>query len=120
MPLVGVHSVSPRSYKAPLEAAASTKTRDPIAAVTRTSDDFGRKVYCVLGIPIDAIDMTAALHAIEAAARGREPFLLSTANLNWVVTSRSDPEFRESLLDSELCTADGMPIVWIARLLGLP
>jgi N-acetylglucosaminyldiphosphoundecaprenol N-acetyl-beta-D-mannosaminyltransferase len=120
MPFVGVHPVSPRSYRAPLEATASTKTRDPNAAVTRTSDDFGRRVYCVLGIPVDAIDMTAALHAIEAAAGGREPFLLSTANLNWVVTSRSDPEFRESLLDSELCTADGMPIVWIARLLGLP
>ena len=64
--------------------------------------------------------MTAALRTVKAAARGREPFLLSTANLNFLVTSRSDSEFRESLLDSDLCTADGMPIVWIARLLGLP
>ena len=64
--------------------------------------------------------MTAALRTVKAAARGSEPFLLSTANLNFLVTSRSDSEFRESLLDSDLCTADGMPIVWIARLLGLP
>jgi N-acetylglucosaminyldiphosphoundecaprenol N-acetyl-beta-D-mannosaminyltransferase len=120
MPLVGVNSVSRRSHKAPLEADASAATRDPTAATTRTSDDLSRKVYCVLGMPIDAIDMTAALHAVKAAARGKEPFLLSTANLNFLVTSRSDSQFRESLLDSDLCTADGMPIVWISRLLGLP
>src|SRR5207248_586315 len=29
-------------------------------------------------------------------------------------------EFRESLLMSDLCPADGMPLVWIARLLGIP
>jgi N-acetylglucosaminyldiphosphoundecaprenol N-acetyl-beta-D-mannosaminyltransferase len=36
------------------------------------------------------------------------------------VSSLSDAEFRESLLDSDLCPPDGAPIVWIARLLGLP
>ena len=118
MSLLDVNSVSRRSHKA-LKAVASA-TCDLTAATTRTSDDFSRKVYCVLGIPIDAIDMTAALRTVKAAARGSEPFLLSTANLNFLVTSRSDSEFRESLLDSDLCTADGMPIVWIARLLGLP
>ena len=118
MSLLDVNSVSRRSDKA-LKAVASA-TCDLTAATTRTSDDFSRKVYCVLGIPIDAIDMSAALRTVKAAARGSEPFLLSTANLNFLVTSRSDSEFRESLLDSDLCTADGMPIVWIARLLGLP
>ena len=118
MSLLDVNSVPRRSDKA-LKAVASA-TCDLTAATTRTSDDFSRKVYCVLGIPIDAIDMTAALRTVKAAARGSEPFLLSTANLNFLVTSRSDSEFRESLLDSDLCTADGMPIVWIARLLGLP
>jgi N-acetylglucosaminyldiphosphoundecaprenol N-acetyl-beta-D-mannosaminyltransferase len=33
---------------------------------------------------------------------------------------QSDPEFREALLQSDLCPADGMPIVWIARLIGVP
>ena len=35
-------------------------------------------------------------------------------------TRQNDPEFRESLLLSDLCPADGMPIVWIARLTGIP
>ena len=83
-------------------------------------DDLTREVYGVLGIPVDAIDMAAVLRRIETAAANATPFLISTANLNFLVTSRSDEEFRASLLLSDLCTADGMPIVWIARLLGIP
>ena len=83
-------------------------------------DDLSREVYCVLGMPVDAIDMAAALRRIEAAAAGTQPFWISTPNLNFLANSLSDPDFRESLLLSDLCTADGMPILWIARLLGIP
>jgi N-acetylglucosaminyldiphosphoundecaprenol N-acetyl-beta-D-mannosaminyltransferase len=84
------------------------------------ADDLSREVYGILGIPVDVIDMSAALHKIEVAAASGTPFLLSTPNLNFLVTSRLDSEFRESLLISDLCPADGMPIVWLARLLGVP
>jgi N-acetylglucosaminyldiphosphoundecaprenol N-acetyl-beta-D-mannosaminyltransferase len=64
--------------------------------------------------------MATVLRRIEAAADRKTPFLISTPNLNFLVNSRSGAEFRESLLDSDLCPADGMPIVWIARLIGVP
>jgi N-acetylglucosaminyldiphosphoundecaprenol N-acetyl-beta-D-mannosaminyltransferase len=84
------------------------------------SDDLEREVYCVCGMPIDAIEMPAVLHRIaQAAAEGRR-YLISTPNLNYLVNSQADAEFRESLLLSDLCPADGIPIVWISRLLGLP
>jgi N-acetylglucosaminyldiphosphoundecaprenol N-acetyl-beta-D-mannosaminyltransferase len=83
-------------------------------------DDLSREVYCVLGIPVDAVDMFEILRKIDAASAGPAPFLLSTPNLNFLVTSRTDPEFRESLLLSDVCAADGMPIVWICRLTGVP
>ena len=79
-----------------------------------------REVYGILGVPIDALDMRAVLGQIETAVIGTAPFLFSTANLNFLVTSRSDPQFRELLLVSDLCTADGTPIVLMARLLGAP
>ena len=85
-----------------------------------TTSDLERNVYCVLGLPIDALDMPSILRRIDAAAASRTPFLISTPNLNFLVNSRSDPEFRESVLDSDLCPADGMPVVWIARLIGVP
>jgi N-acetylglucosaminyldiphosphoundecaprenol N-acetyl-beta-D-mannosaminyltransferase len=34
--------------------------------------------------------------------------------------SRFNKVFRESLLMSDLCPVDGMPLVWMARLMGLP
>ena len=84
------------------------------------ADDFAREVYCLLGMPVDAVDLSEAVGRIDAAARRGVPFLVSTPNLNFLSTSLADPEFRDSLLQSDLCTADGMPILWIARLLGVP
>jgi N-acetylglucosaminyldiphosphoundecaprenol N-acetyl-beta-D-mannosaminyltransferase len=83
-------------------------------------DDLSREVYGVLGIPIDAVDPSAVVERIGAALGQDQPFLVSTPNLNFLVTSQSDSEFRESLLRSDLCPVDGVPIVWIARLLGIP
>jgi N-acetylglucosaminyldiphosphoundecaprenol N-acetyl-beta-D-mannosaminyltransferase len=85
-----------------------------------TPDDLSRDVYCVLGIPVDAIDIPGVLRRIETAAASKAPFLISTPNLNFLVSGRSDPDFRESLLLSDLCPADGVSIVWIARLIGIP
>jgi N-acetylglucosaminyldiphosphoundecaprenol N-acetyl-beta-D-mannosaminyltransferase len=87
---------------------------------TAAPDDLSRETYCILGIPIDAIEMPAVLRTIDAAAESGKPFVLSTPNLNFLVTSQTDPEFRESVLLSDLCSPDGMPIIWIARLLGIP
>ena len=83
-------------------------------------DELSREVYCILGLPIDAIEIPAVLHKITGAAAARIPFVISTPNLNFLVTSLKDDEFRNSLLLSDLCPADGMPIVWIARLMGIP
>ena len=83
-------------------------------------DDLSRTVFCVLGIPIDAIDMSAVLRTVEQAVADHRTFLISTVNLNYLVNSRGSRQFRESLLLSDLCVADGLPIIWIARLMGLP
>lgn len=82
--------------------------------------ELRRDVHGMLGIPIDAIDMDAVLARIYTATASRTPLWMSTPNLDFLACSRSDPEFRESLLLSDLCVPDGMPIVWISRLLGIP
>jgi N-acetylglucosaminyldiphosphoundecaprenol N-acetyl-beta-D-mannosaminyltransferase len=83
-------------------------------------DDLSREVYCILGMPVDAIGMHAVLCRIQSAAAARTPFLISTPNLNFLVISQLDRDFRESLILSDLCTADGVPIIWIAWLAGIP
>jgi N-acetylglucosaminyldiphosphoundecaprenol N-acetyl-beta-D-mannosaminyltransferase len=92
----------------------------PMNAGTQSQSNLMRSVYCILGMPIDAVNMATVVRSVDQASNNRTPLLLSTPNLNFLVGSLSDPEFRESLLDSDLCPPDGAPIVWIARLLGLP
>ena len=83
-------------------------------------DDLGRNVYGVLGIPLDALDLAALVERIDRAVAARRRFFLSTPNVNFWMTSRVDQQFRESLLLSDSCTVDGTPMVWIARLIGVP
>lgn len=82
--------------------------------------DYERDVYCLMGLPIDAIDMAGAVRRIRSAALSNTRCFVSTVNLNFLVTAARDPVFRASVLHSDLSLADGMPLVWIARLLGLP
>jgi N-acetylglucosaminyldiphosphoundecaprenol N-acetyl-beta-D-mannosaminyltransferase len=83
------------------------------------SDHLDREVYCLLGVPVDAIGMPEALSFVEHAVRERKPCFLSTVNLNFLALSRRYPEFHRSLLDSDLCTADGVGVTTLARLNGV-
>jgi N-acetylglucosaminyldiphosphoundecaprenol N-acetyl-beta-D-mannosaminyltransferase len=44
---------------------------------------------------------------------------LVTPNASFLRLSRSDPEFRDAALGSDLSVIDGMPLVWLARMLGI-
>lgn len=90
------------------------------ANMASESDDLARDVYGVLGIPIDAVNLPAVVRRISQAVVHDTPFLMSTPNLNFLVSSQTNSEFRDSLLRSDLCPVDGVPIVWISRLLGIP
>jgi N-acetylglucosaminyldiphosphoundecaprenol N-acetyl-beta-D-mannosaminyltransferase len=77
-------------------------------------------VHCLLGLPIDAIDLAEAQRRVRAAAAARMPCFMSTPNVNFLIQSRSDDAFRNAVLHSDLSVADGMPLVWLARLIGIP
>ncbi len=82
--------------------------------------DFTRRVYCVLGLPFDALDTAGAVQLLLSRADNSERCFFSTPNLNFLIGSLQDPAFRDSVMRSNLSLADGMPVVWLARLLGLP
>jgi N-acetylglucosaminyldiphosphoundecaprenol N-acetyl-beta-D-mannosaminyltransferase len=102
--------------------AAQTLNQIPVHGPIseRADDDLDREVYGILGVPIDAADLETVLRKVASAAANRGIYFISTVNLNYVATSLADEGFRDSLLLSDLCPVDGMRIVWIARLLGLP
>lgn len=82
--------------------------------------DFQRQVHCILGLPFDAVSTAEAEQGVLAAIAARRRCFFSTPNLNFLVAAQSDTPFRLSVLRSDLSLADGMPIVWIARALGVP
>lgn len=83
-------------------------------------DDFARRVHCVLGVPIDEISMAGLVGHIHRAASMRKPLFISTPNLNYLMLSQRDPAFRRSLVVSDICPADGVGVLLICRLLGIP
>jgi N-acetylglucosaminyldiphosphoundecaprenol N-acetyl-beta-D-mannosaminyltransferase len=117
--VVGVHGKRSDSKQAASLAFPHAAVASP-GASSALPDDLSREVYCILGVPVDAIDMDAVLRRVESAADSRTPFFISAPNLNSLVISQLDRDFKDSLILSDVSTADGMPVIWIARLAGIP
>jgi N-acetylglucosaminyldiphosphoundecaprenol N-acetyl-beta-D-mannosaminyltransferase len=81
---------------------------------------FDRPVHCILGLPFDAVSLPEAVARVRRAVQTRAPLFISTPNLNFLITSQADAAFRQSVIQSDLSLADGMPIIWLAKLLGIP
>jgi exopolysaccharide biosynthesis WecB/TagA/CpsF family protein len=64
--------------------------------------------------------MRSAVEKVRHAAHSKTRCVIATPNLNFVISAQTDAEFRDSVIGSDLCLADGMPLVWMARLLKLP
>ncbi len=82
-------------------------------------DDFKRNVWCLLGLPFDAVNIEFASEKIRRSSVMNKQCVISTPNLNFIVTALSDSDFRDTAISSELSLLDGMPLLWIARLLDL-
>ena len=82
-----------------------------------------RKLLVILGIPIDDLTMPEALARLDDFIRvGRatgKSHQVATVNADFVVKALDDPELRGILQEADMATADGMPLVWGARLLGV-
>jgi N-acetylglucosaminyldiphosphoundecaprenol N-acetyl-beta-D-mannosaminyltransferase len=86
----------------------------------RPVPDYTRPVFDILGLPFDAVDLRAAVRLVVEAVEHRTPLFVSTPNLNFLIACQKDAAFRRSVFESDLSLADGMPVIWLARLLGIP
>lgn len=74
----------------------------------------------LLGLPIHSVTLDQAVQHIKACALANQRCFFSTPNLNFLVTAQTNEAFRRSVEQSDLSLADGMPLVWISKILGLP
>jgi N-acetylglucosaminyldiphosphoundecaprenol N-acetyl-beta-D-mannosaminyltransferase len=71
-------------------------------------------------LEVDSVTFQEALDRIEELVDRRVGGAVFTPNVDHVVKAESDPEFRLAYSRASLCLADGVPILWAARLLGSP
>lgn len=79
-----------------------------------------RETVAVLGVPVDRLTMSQALDRIEAFIAEGGFHQVATANTDFIVRARRDPELLAILRECEMVVADGMPLVRASRWLGSP
>lgn len=79
-----------------------------------------QKQYSLMGLPFNAVSINEAAEIVSKSIEQRTPCFLSTPNLNFTVMAQDDSDFYNSVIHSDLVVADGMPLIWVAKLLGLP
>lgn len=74
----------------------------------------------LFGTPIDALRLQEVLDRAEQAIAQRRGLLISVVNAAKIIDMSRDPALRSAVLRGDLILADGMSIVWAARLLEKP
>jgi N-acetylglucosaminyldiphosphoundecaprenol N-acetyl-beta-D-mannosaminyltransferase len=97
------------------EAAPSSPERAPALPIVelRRRLDLG-------GVLIDQLDLPAAVERIRSFLHTDGVSQIATVNLDFISIARRDPDFRDTLNEADLAVADGMPLVWVSKLLGEP
>lgn len=73
----------------------------------------------LLGAPLDELTFAECLAAVEQAVAGTSaPATHASINAAKLVRIQEDADLCAALWDSDLVTADGQPVVWVARLFG--
>lgn len=83
-------------------------------------DVIFRDVHCILGLPFDEITLQDSVDYLRESITLDKRCFLSTPNLNFAIATQADDVFFQSVVDSDLNVADGMPLIWVAKLLGIP
>ena len=78
------------------------------------------EVYCIAGLPITKVSEEEIIFKIVDSCLKDKKLVINTPNLSFLRLSNSNEEFYSSLIRSDILVADGMPIIWIAKLLNLP
>ncbi len=71
-----------------------------------------------MGVPIHALTMEETLDVIDHSIETTRRLLIGVVNAAKIVHMNQDPQLRQSVLATDLVLADGMSVVWAARLLG--
>jgi N-acetylglucosaminyldiphosphoundecaprenol N-acetyl-beta-D-mannosaminyltransferase len=72
----------------------------------------------ILGVGVSAITMAMALRTIEEWITQRVPHYVCVTSVHGVMESQRDANLRQIHNRAGMVTPDGMPLVWLSRLMG--
>ena len=74
----------------------------------------------VLGIPFHNVTMDETVALIEEQIREGGFHQVATANVDFLKNAICDQRLRDTLCSCDMVVPDGMPVVWMSRLIGAP
>ena len=74
----------------------------------------------VLGIPFNNVTMDETVALIEEQIRERGFHQVATANVDFLKNAMHDKHLHDILCSCDMIVPDGMPVVWMSRLIGTP
>ncbi|MGB9431824.1 MAG: WecB/TagA/CpsF family glycosyltransferase [Candidatus Acidiferrum sp.] len=72
----------------------------------------------ILGVGVSAVNMQTAIEHVEEWIHRREPNYVIAAPVNCIVECLRDEKLRKVYNRAGMVTPDGMPLVWISKLMG--
>jgi len=72
------------------------------------------------GLRVDRVDLQSATARIAGYLEHGGPHQVATVNLDFLSLARRDAAFRRAINGADLAVADGMPLIWLARVRGRP
>src|SRR5208283_5000245 len=91
-----------------------------VGASTRQVKVTSSEKVTLFGIPIDNLTMAEVVDRIEAMIGDGGVHQHVVVNVDKIVKMESNPSLRETVLDCDLITVDGQPVIWVSRLFKHP
>ena len=79
-----------------------------------------RKTIDILGVNVDSITFADAVDKAEALVKADGVSMIFTPNPEIVMCAKNDAELKNILNSADLCTADGIGVVYASKILGSP
>ncbi|MBI4566718.1 MAG: WecB/TagA/CpsF family glycosyltransferase [Planctomycetes bacterium] len=83
-----------------------------------SKNNGGVSPLVLFGIPLQNMTQEETVAWIVDRARSGVPGQVVTANLDFALQARRDPEMHRIQLEGDLVVPDGMPLVWLSRWFG--
>ena len=81
---------------------------------------MSRKIIEILGVNVDSVTFTEAVDTAEGLVKSPGVSTIFTPNPEIIMCAKEDGELRDILNSADLCTADGIGVVYASKILKQP